>query len=83
MLQEIQGFTARSPQDSPRAEEATIELTEQTYAMWRDYILPQASELRWQQIAWRSSVATGLEEAQRQQKPLLLWIMNGHPLGNC
>jgi hypothetical protein len=73
----------RTPQDPPLPIESVIVLTGQTYAGWRDYILPRESELHWQEIAWRSTVADGVAEAQRQRRPVVLWIMNGHPLGNC
>ena len=56
-------------------------LTEQNYEMWRDYIKPTKSDLMWTSIPWRSSFQEGLIEANIQQKPMLLWVMNGHPLG--
>jgi hypothetical protein len=48
---------------------------------WRDHIAPAAAESRWQQIGWRATVADGLQEAAAADRPLLLWLMNGHPLG--
>ena len=56
-------------------------LTEQNYEMWRDYIKPTESDLMWASIPWRSSFQEGLIEANARQKPMLLWVMNGHPLG--
>ena len=67
---------AASPISSP-----TVTLTEQNYEAWRDHILPQDVEWEFQQIPWLPSYAAGLTEAARQEKPLLLWTMNGHPLG--
>jgi len=49
--------------------------------MWRDYIQPTEQELAWSSIPWRSSFQEGLIEAAAKQKPMLLWAMNGHPLG--
>ena len=56
-------------------------LTEKTYQMWRDFIKPTESDLAWTRIQWRTSVQDGLMEAEAKQKPMLLWAMNGHPLG--
>jgi len=49
--------------------------------MWRDFIQPTKQELAWSSIPWKSSFQEGLIEAGTQQKPMLLWAMNGHPLG--
>jgi hypothetical protein len=58
------------------------ELTETTYATWRDHVLPRSWELKFQQIAWRTSFWEAVVEAQEKDKPILLWTMNGHPLCN-
>jgi hypothetical protein len=49
--------------------------------MWRDYIKPTENDLLWTSIPWQNSFQEGLAEAREQQKPMLLWVMNGHPLG--
>ena len=51
------------------------------YARWRDYLLPNASEQSHRQIPWRATVLQGVVEAQKQDKPILMFLMNGHPLG--
>ena len=56
-------------------------LNEKTYDMWQEFIRPTKNELAWAEIPWRSTFYDGLEESEREQKPLLLWVMNGHPLG--
>ncbi len=48
---------------------------------WRERILPAESELAWLKIPWRPSFAEGMIDARAQGRPLLLWAMNGHPLG--
>lgn len=58
-------------------------LTEQTYEKWRDMILPSAKEGAWAKIPWRGSFWEGLVEAQKVDKPILLWSYGGDPLGNC
>ena len=47
----------------------------------RDEILPSADERRWEEIDWQATYADGLKASAEQQKPLMLWVMNGHPLG--
>lgn len=44
-------------------------------------ICPAPGELRWQKIGWAPSLWAGVVEAHAQKKPILLWTMNGHPLG--
>ena len=57
------------------------QLNDRTYNMWKEFIKPTKEELAWAQIPWRITFYDGLIESDRQQKPLLLWVMNGHPLG--
>jgi hypothetical protein len=49
----------------------------------RDAILPAAEELGWRAVPWRPELGDALAEADRVQQPVLLWAMNGHPLGQC
>ena len=60
---------------------STFQLNQSNYEIWRSYIEPKATDLAWAQISWRSSFQEGLAESYREQKPMLLWAMNGHPLG--
>lgn len=62
-------------QDSP-------ELTDRTYTRLRDYVLPDEEEDRWRHVDWKSSYWDAVVEAQKAKKPILLWAMNGHPLGH-
>lgn len=52
-----------------------------TFAAWRDHLAPAAIEDRWQQIPWQPSISQGLRQAAATNRPMLLWLMNGHPLG--
>jgi hypothetical protein len=52
-----------------------------TFAAWRDHIVPHADEDRWLQIEWHDSTSAGFKAATEQNRPMLLWLMNGHPLG--
>lgn len=44
-------------------------------------ILPGEEELAWRAIPWRAEFRAALIEADQLGKPVLLWAMNGHPLG--
>ena len=70
----------QSAADAVRAVER-IELTDQNFELWRQHLSPTRDELRWQEIAWLPTFSEGVLQAHTQQKPLLLWAMNGHPLG--
>ena len=58
-----------------------FDLNNNTYGMWQKFIRPTKDELAWAEIPWRSTFYDGLVESDKEQKPLLLWVMNGHPLG--
>ena len=61
--------------------QADIELTDENYAAWRDHILPNPHEMAWEQIPWLTTFKDGIIASAAADKPLLLWTMNGHPLG--
>jgi hypothetical protein len=44
-------------------------------------VLPKPSEDQWMKIPWRSDLAQARAEANREGKPIFLWMMNGNPLG--
>ncbi len=58
-------------------------LTPQNYEQWRKFILPDAWESGYLQIPWRSCFWDGLVDAQKADKPILLWSYGGDPLGSC
>ncbi len=51
------------------------------FEQWRDHIRAKTSELDWSELQWLPSFHEGLTKAAAENKPLLLWAMNGHPLG--
>jgi hypothetical protein len=51
------------------------------YARWRDLVLPSPNERSYHTINWRTSVLHGLVDAQKADRPVMLVLMNGHPLG--
>lgn len=67
--------------DITRQQRSETRLDSSNYQAWRDLIRTSDQELAWQQLPWLASFHQGLVEAAREQKPLLLWVMNGHPMG--
>jgi hypothetical protein len=60
----------------------TPTLNEHNFRSVLKHVLPSEQELRWEQIGWRTDLMSGLREARALERPLLLWTMNGHPLGH-
>lgn len=46
----------------------------------RDLVLPSESEASFRTIRWRTSVLQGIVDAQKEDKPVMIYLMNGHPL---
>ena len=53
----------------------------ESFEKLHDLIQPEAGEDKWTQIPWRTSLWDARIEAARAGKPILLWEMDGHPLG--
>ncbi len=60
---------------------AAAELTDAEFASALAAIRPAADEDRYTQIPWRTSLWAARREAAAAGKPILLWEMDGHPLG--
>jgi hypothetical protein len=45
-------------------------------------VLPSEVEMAWQQLDWRPTLWDAVVEAHEKKRPVLLWAMNGHPLGH-
>lgn len=57
------------------------ELTERNYRVIRDHVLPDKDEEAWREIEWRPTFWDGVIDAQEEDKPIMLYAMNGHPFG--
>ena len=51
------------------------------YRTWQKYLRPTAEEAAFEAIPWLPTFGDGIRAAEDAQRPLLLWVMNGHPLG--
>lgn len=56
-------------------------LDERSFERWREFLKPRKEETQFQEIPWRADLWTALQEAKAKDKPILLWTMDGHPLG--
>lgn len=59
----------------------TPRLNADNFQKWLEFIRPSESEGTYEQIGWRNKFWPAVEEARRLGRPILLWTMNGHPLG--
>lgn len=64
-----------------QAEPAKPALTEAEYTSALTAIRPARGEDRYAQIPWLTSLWDARQKAAEQGKPILLWEMDGHPLG--
>ncbi len=78
---------ALAPQDPQRGLEAPATLLPPAKGVdawadqWAEFIRPSAEELTYESIGWRNEFWPAVQLAQELGRPILLWTMNGHPLG--
>ncbi len=53
----------------------------ENYEHWLKFIQPDAREQAYKEINWRNKFWPAVLEAKKLGRPILLWTMNGHPLG--
>ena len=53
----------------------------EAFARLHRAIKPRPEERRWTQIPWEIDLWAARRLARAAGKPILLWAMNGHPLG--
>lgn len=44
-------------------------------------IVPTAEERAWRALPWQAELRSALRQASERGMPVVLWAMNGHPLG--
>jgi hypothetical protein len=57
------------------------EVDKRSFHRLRDHIMPSAAEEEWRKIPWRTTYWQGVVDAQKADKPVFLFAMNGHPFG--
>jgi hypothetical protein len=64
--------SARAAAPAPRPEQ---------FDKIQSLIKPAGEEAKWEQIPWMASLWQARIKAATEGKPILLWEMDGHPLG--
>ncbi len=63
------------------AQQTVLRLSTANLQQWKADIEPDARESSYLRIPWLESFLKGMREAKQLDKPVMLFIMNGHPLG--
>jgi hypothetical protein len=58
-------------------------LEEKTFAALHRELVPTAAEQKWLRIPWHVTLWDAIVAAQKEDKPILFYAMNGHPLTVC
>lgn len=72
---------AAAAQERPFPGFAVERLEAAEFAALHARVLPGEEDAQWLQIPWETDLLAARERAARERKPLLLWVMDGHPLG--
>jgi hypothetical protein len=46
-----------------------------------DALWPGPEEEKWMEVGWRLDLFAARQEASNKNKPVFMWMMNGHPTG--
>ena len=67
--------------DVPVPSLATKTLRPAEFRALHSAVAPRGAGERWAEIPWEPDLVSARRKASRAGKPLVLWIMDGHPLG--
>jgi hypothetical protein len=65
------------------AQSAPEKLSLANFKEVRDYVIGDTAEPEYFKVDWQDNVFDGVTEGMKQDKPILLWLYFGGPLGNC
>ena len=60
---------------------ASPDLAPDDVAAWREHLAVSEAEQRFDDLDWSTTFLDGVRRAAEEERPLLFWAMNGHPLG--
>jgi hypothetical protein len=60
---------------------ATRSMAPEQFRTLHAAVAPRGESERWMEIPWQSDLLAARQQAAREGKPLLMWVMDGHPLG--
>ena len=58
-------------------------LTWQNYEAVKSHVSPKKEDFGFKQVDWNMDLPDAITEASKADKPLLLWLYFGNPLGHC
>lgn len=65
---------------APNPNLAAPKLTKQSLPYWLQFLAPKPDELKFAQSGFLTTLWEAVLLANKNQKPILLWAMNGHPM---
>lgn len=65
------------------AAESPTSLTWKNYKEVSDYVIGEPSNNNYLKVDWQKTVMDGQVLGAKEDKPILLWLYFGGPLGNC
>ena len=77
----IPSATRAAPQAAVARAPSSQVPSSKNFDKWLAFIRPDDQELAYEKLGWRSKFWPAVQEARRLGRPILLWTMNGHPLG--
>ena len=72
---------ATAPDHKTTARSDLPELNDSNWIAWRDHLLPAEADIAFERIPWMAALGEGVRRANDEDRPVLVWVMNGHPLG--
>ena len=60
---------------------AVTSLAPETFRALHAAVAPRGQGERWTAIPWQTDLESARRQAAHDGKPLLMWVMDGHPLG--
>lgn len=71
---------AQSKTDVINAFDAGFKTRQQFDSVFK-FVLPSAEDEKWRQVPWVPGLWEGIQAAEKANKPMFIWAMNGDPLG--
>jgi hypothetical protein len=65
------------------AQVAPERLTDANYAAVRKHVDLRPGDLAFQQVDWNDTLFDGVRQAQKEDRPIVLWLYFGDPRGGC
>jgi hypothetical protein len=84
MMASLSASTAQAPchlDGTPVPGSVTASIPPDQFRALHAKMAPRGEGERWATIPWQTDLHAAREKSAREGKPILMWIMDGHPLG--